>query len=126
MCCLRLEPLICLFNRGCARARLQELKDTDPQFWAELTSNQLAKYLPPEDEAQLEDEPNDVGDQLDDSDVPISVVVGDIVKDKVPSGYGISSAGGFEAKSAAESIEEEVDVANVEDLGHGKHRKEPN
>jgi len=53
------------------------------------------------------------------------VVVGDIVKGKVPSGYSVSSAGGFEAKSAAESIEEEVvDVANV--FGRGKRRKEPN
>jgi hypothetical protein len=58
-----------------ARARLRELKETDPEFWRKLTNHTAENLIPAENKPQPEDEvdPEDsdiMVDDLDDSDVP--------------------------------------------------------
>lgn len=55
------------------RAKLRQLKETDPEFWKELTSKYAEELAPPENVPQPEDDAEDLG-TLDDSDVPLKVL----------------------------------------------------
>ena len=49
------------------RAKLRQLKETDPEFWKELTSKYAEELASPENVPQPEDDAEDLGIQ-DDSD----------------------------------------------------------
>ena len=69
---------------------------------------------------------------VDDSDVPIKVVIDNIVNEVVPECYTTSCTGGFEAKgdgvSFGDSAPAEIDVIDdgKKDLGRGKRSKQAN
>ena len=114
------------------RSKLRDLRDTDPAFWDELTLKDSERLLPPENVRQAEDEHDDTSDHVDDSDVPIDVLIKNIVADVAPRGYTVGVWGGFQAEADAETFEDkpapkldEGDNA-VGELGRGKRRKQPN
>jgi len=88
-----------------ARARLRELKGSDPAFWSELTSEHSKQDLPPESQTQPEDELDETVLDLDDSDVPLPVVIKSIVDNQAPESYSAGLQGGFEAATMAEAFE---------------------
>ena len=86
---------------------------------------------PDEDLPQPEDNEPSPGTS-DDVDVPIEVLVKNMVKKKAMKGYLILPDGGMEANTAAENFEDhgdnEVESGEplTEDLGRGKRRKKAN
>ena len=111
-----------------ARARLRNLKETDPEFWKELTSSE--NRVPSENDPQPEDivdaEDNSVED---DSDVPLGVLIQELTEKKVCKGFAISDMGALVAESEAERFESTVDNGNDnvdKELGRGKRQKHPN
>ena len=111
-----------------ARARLRNLKESDPEFWKELTSSE--NRVPSESDPQPEDivdaEENSVED---DSDVPLGVLIQELTEKKVCKGFAISDMGALVAESEAERFENTVDNGNDivdKELGRGKRRKHPN
>ena len=110
-----------------ARSKLRDLRQSNPEFWDELVN------MSPPDEGlpQLEDDEPSSG-LSDDVDVPIEVLVINMVKKRAPKGYVILPDGGMEANTVAETFEdhEDNDVEFGEpvtkDLGRGKRRKKPN
>jgi hypothetical protein len=89
--------------------------------------------LLPENQTQPEDELDETVLDLDDSDVPLPVVIKSIVDDQVPEGYSASLQGGIGATTMAETfeIEEQAIVEGnsqvaIESLGRGKRRKQLN
>jgi hypothetical protein len=111
-----------------ARARLRNLKETDPEFWKELTSSE--NRVPPENDPQPEDiVDSENGSVEDDSDVPLQVLIQELTEKKVRKGFAINDMGALVADSDAERFESTVDDGNdnvVEDLGRGKRHKHPN
>ena len=110
-----------------ARARLRNLKETDPEFWKELTSSE--NRVPSENDPQPEDivdaEDNSVED---DSDVPLGVLIQELTKKKVCKGFAISDMGALVAESEAERFESTVDYGNDnvdKELGRGKRQTTP-
>ena len=114
-----------------ARSKLRSLRDTDSNFWEELTS-QNTIHLPAKDNPQPEDDPTDVDpiDELDDSEVQIEDLIESMVMNNVPEGYQVSAAGGLETKAEAESFEEVQIVKDADDgdkeIGRGKRVKQSN
>jgi hypothetical protein len=120
-----------------ARAKLRELKQTDPVFWNELTNKRSEDDVPPENIPQPEDDiavdDGEIGQTLDDSDVPLKVLVQKLVgQPRKTKGYVISDDGGIASNVLAEQFEEvmvrESDINNGGDkqLGRGKRRKQAN
>jgi hypothetical protein len=118
-----------------ARSKLRGLRESDPEFWDELTSKKLGERVPPEDMPQPEDTlptPDNDG-SLDDSDVPVHSVINNIIHKKVPKGYAILPDGGIEANAEAERfgdadetvVNESIDGVD-KDLGRGKRKRKPN
>lgn len=66
------------------------MKDTDLEFWNELTSKRLQDLAPDEEDTQPEDDEPTNDDEIlaasDDSDIPISVVIEAIVNQSCPNG----------------------------------------
>jgi hypothetical protein len=123
------------------------MKDTDPEFWNELTmkTSQTTNLvslpdentMTPEDEcllaAELEDE------DLDDSEVPTKTVIAMVLDKKVPKGTAARQSGSLMSNRAAESldvIDEDAgesskagmssggtSVATVEEMGPGKRKR---
>ena len=94
-----------------------------------------SKLLPPEDIPQPEDQDAgdwDVGVASDDSDVPIKVVIDNIVNDVVPEHYMANCTGGFEGKGDGDGFGNraplEIDVIDdgKKELGRGKRSKQAN
>jgi hypothetical protein len=125
------------------RSKLRNLRDTDPVFWNELTLKDPQAMLPPEDVPQAEDEYNDTLDNVNDSDVPIGVVIKNLVAGVAPQGYVIGDGGGFQAEVDAERFDDkppqppgaEIGSSGIKDnaidnggkeLGHEKRCKQPN
>ena len=114
-----------------ARSKLRDLRESNPEFWDELVNTSAPDENIPQPE---DDEP--ISGTSDDVDVPIEVLVKNMVKKKVPKGYVILPDGGMEANTAAEAFEDhrdnEVESGHGElepltkDLGRGKRRKKPN
>ena len=114
------------------RAKLRQLKETDPEFWKELTSKYAEELAPPENVPQPEDDTEDLG-TLDDSDVPLKVLTRELTAQGTvtqTTGYIISEGGTIVSNSLAEQFEEEDVRANTDggdkELGHGKHLKQAN
>jgi hypothetical protein len=114
-----------------ARARLRNLKETDPEFWKELTSSE--NPVPSENNPQPEDIVDSEENLVeDDSSVPVGVLIQQLTEKKVRRGFAINDMGALVADSEAERFEgtpEPVDGGhdNVDkELGHGKRQKHPN
>jgi hypothetical protein len=114
------------------RSKLRTLRETDPTFWGELTVKETNTTLPPENIPQPEDQEIFDGG-LDDSDVPIDAVIGNVISEGAPKGYTVSIGGGLEADADAERFEEcapkGVDGdgdGGEKELGRGKRRKQAN
>ena len=114
------------------RAKLRNLRDTDPIFWNELTSPDPQAVLPPEDVPQAEDEYSDTVDDVDDSDVPIDVVIENLVAGVAPQGYVVGDGGRFQAEVDAERFDDKpaTEIDGGDDsgkkMGRGKRRKQAN
>ena len=110
------------------RARLRNLKETDPEFWRELTSNE--NEVPSENEPQPEDIVDSEKNLVeDDSDVPLGVLIQELTKKKVRKGFAINDMGTLVADSEAERLESTVDDGNDnvdKELGRGKRQKHLN
>ena len=115
-----------------AWAHLRELKTSNPIFWEELTSTNLEQDLPGGDILQQEDERANLTatDNVNDSDVPITVVIESLIHGSSPAGYKVSGDGGFEAVTAAETFDDDElpdNNGNGEvELGCGKHQQKSN
>jgi hypothetical protein len=115
-----------------ARSKLRGLRESDPEFWDELTSKKC-EGIPPEDVPQPEDiaPAQDVDSGIDDSDVPVQSLVNNILHKKMSKGYTILPDGGIEANAEAERFSD-VDEVAVDDgtvdkeLGRGKRKRKPN
>jgi len=120
------------------RSRLRELRNTDPEFWKELTTRQSEDIVPPEHVEQPEDKVStcDTVDTNDDSDVPISAIIGVMLEGSVPSRYSAQDDGGLMCIAVAECAED-VDDSEMsssdkkhdsapEDMGRGKRVKTAN
>ena len=129
-----------------ARQALRNMKDTDPEFWNELTMKTTDSVslpdedlMTPEDEsllaAELEDE------DLDDSDVTTKTVIASILDKKLPKGTAARESGSLMLDRAAESLDDidepvgESDLgtssggtsaATVDEMGPGKRKRKPN
>ena len=114
-------------------AKLRQLKETDPEFWKELTSKYAEELAPPENVPQPEDDAEDLGIQ-DDSDVPLKLLTRELTGQGTTqaTGYTISEGGAIVSSSLAEQFEEEDVQTKAEsdsvdkDLGRGKRRKQSN
>ena len=73
-----------------ARSRLREMKDSNPEFWKELTSKQPQDLVPDEEEAQPEDDEPIHGDEMlmagNNSDIPIPLIIEAMVNQSCPRG----------------------------------------
>lgn len=111
-----------------AHARLRNLKETDPEFWKELTSseNRVLSENDPQPEDIVDSEDDSVED---DSDVSLGVLIQELTEKKVRKGFAINDMGTLVADSEAERLESTVDDGkdNVDkELGRGKRQKHPN
>ena len=108
--------------------RLCNLKETDPEFWRELTSNE--NEVPSENEPQPEDIVDSEKNLVeDDSDVPLGVLIQELTEKKVCKGFVINDMGTLVADSEAKRLESTVDNGNDnvdKELGRGKRQKCPN
>ena len=114
-----------------AHARLCELKETDPEFWEKLTNHSAENLVPAENKPQPEDivDPEDVMvDDLDDSDVPIGVIVQELTEKNVCKGFVVADTGVLVANWEAERFDDETRpiVDLDENLGRGKRQRWPN
>jgi hypothetical protein len=114
------------------RAKLRQLKETDPEFWKELTSKYAEELAPPENVPQPEDDAEDLG-TLDDSDVPLKLLTRELTDQGTvtqTTGYIISEGGAIVSNSLAEQFEEEDVLTNTDDCdkerGRGKRVKQTN
>lgn len=105
-----------------ARSALRNMRSTDPEFWAELTTKKLCDCVPAEDEAQAEDvilDPdNKEGDagNVDYSDLPVKEVIGALVDGTCPEGMVAREEGGFRSTANAERLDD-VDVVVESNFG---------
>ena len=88
--------------------RLQNLKETEPDFWKELTNieNQVPSENNPQPEDIVESEDGLVND---DSDMPFKLGVLIQEPKKVPKGFTISDMSAIVAENEAESLDGGVD-----------------
>jgi hypothetical protein len=132
------------------------MKDTDPEFWNELTMKTTDSVslpdedtMTPEDESLLATELED--EDLDDSEIPTKTVIALVIDKKVPKGTAARQSGSLMSNRAAESldvIEENTgesgcgsgtgssdsvtgpgpgtSVATVEQMGPGKRKRKAN
>jgi len=114
------------------RAKLRQLKETDPEFWKELTSRYAEELAPPENVPQPEDDAEDLG-TLDDSDVPLKLLTRELTAQGAVTqtmGYIISEGGAIVSNSLAEQFEEEDVQTNTDggdkERGRGKRIKQAN
>ena len=113
-----------------ARKRLREMKDTDPEFWKELTGAKKLD-LPTLDIAMPEDLTHNDDQPTDDSELPLSAVK-EITNGTCPDGISHRPAGGLMSVADAERLDLEpgpdVVVENTPqnkdpELGRGKRRR---
>jgi hypothetical protein len=115
-----------------ARARLRSLKQDNPEFWFELTQKRIQDVTLKESEPQAEDAEEvefhggDDG-ELDDSDIPLKMVIDSIVTGRKPKNVRARENGTFESIQA-EHVEDVSDTAEMkaEDLGRGKRVRKAN
>ena len=119
------------------RQALRNMKDTDPEFWNELTMK-MPEDLPlpdetkimPEDERLLSAEVEN--EDFDDSEVSIKAVIASLDTNKFPRGIAPCEGGLLMSVRAAESLEEmgpgtgDFETALPEKLGPGKRKRKPN
>jgi hypothetical protein len=126
-----------------ARDALRDVKDTDPVFWNELTAQEKWEEALPdktetllEDEALLAAENNDKG--LDDSEIPLKMVISSVIDGEVPSGLAPRENGSLISISNAKSLDESQTIElstgtgaastsrPSRELGPGKRKRVPN
>ena len=117
------------------------MKDTDSEFWKELTSKWPQDLAPDEEEAQPEDnEPIDDDEMLmagDDSDIPVPLIIEAMVNQSCPKGTIMQPDRTLKSGAEAERFEDEVHLkeygeervqlqGGASNLRHGKRRKVAN
>ena len=100
------------------------MKETDPEFWNELTMKKTVPLpdedvMTPEDESLLATELGDHDEDLDDSEIPTKTVIAQVLaSDKnVPKGTAARQNGSLMSNRAAESLD--VDDENLNAGGSG-------
>ena len=117
------------------------MKDSDPEFWKELTSKQPQDLTPDEEEAQpKDDEPIGDNEMLmagNDSNIPFPLIIEAMVNQSCPKGTTMRPDGTLKSGAEAERFEDEVHLEEYSEervqlqeeasnLGCGKHRKVAN
>jgi hypothetical protein len=117
------------------RQALRNMKDTNPEFWNELTMK-TPEDLPlpdetkitPEDESLLTVELED--EDFDDSEVPIKAVIASLDTKNLPKGIAPREGGSLMSVHAAESLDlpqgSGGETTMPEKLGPGKRKRKPN
>jgi hypothetical protein len=119
------------------------MKDTDPEFWKELTMKTTHSVslpdedtMTPEDESLLATELED--EDLDDSEIPTKTVIKLVIDKKVPEGITVRQSGSLMSNRAAESLDvvdenagesgpgSSAATSTVEQLGLGKRKRKAN
>ena len=114
-----------------ARSKLQELKNTDLEFWKELTTRWSKDIVPPEDVKQPKDKESTLTCDMienDDSNVPISAIVGMMLEGSSPSRFSAQEDGGMMCIADAECADDVNVMSSLdkkhdsvpEDMGQGK------
>ena len=121
------------------RQALRNMKDTNPDFWNELTMKRPEdQHLPdeakimPEDESLLTAELEDA--DFDDSEVPIKAVIASLNTNELPKGIASREGGLLMSVHAAESLDHlpqhslagEPETTMPEKLGPGMRKRKPN
>lgn len=119
------------------------MKQTDPEFWEELTKGQ-SQNLPNTTETLLEDDQPDthLEDMVaDDSELPMPILIAAMTGSELPENVGVGEHGGLVSLAEAEDIDlepesenasTEADIDNQPSLdepkekGRGKRRKTAN
>jgi hypothetical protein len=108
------------------------LKETDPEFWKELTTEKTPE-LPAKNVKLPEDKLDEDEEALDDSELPLSVVIEAIADGQCPEGFAVRRAGGLMSVVDAERLDIDVEdpkelTENVEntELGRGKRIRKAN
>jgi hypothetical protein len=110
------------------------MRDTDPEFWEELTTKKKPN-VPGTDVKMPEDnitKPGDIEHGINDSDLSLEMIVKSIVSGAHPEGFAHHPTGGLMSIADAERLDEPslkapVNLEHVDpDLGHGKHTRTAN
>ncbi|KAG0701718.1 hypothetical protein DFH29DRAFT_1000029 [Suillus ampliporus] len=119
-----------------ARDRLRNLKNTDPEFWKELTGPNEQDVDVSMDTTKIEDETHQEEPNFDDdSDLPCTAIVADVLGQNAPSGIAVDADGKLTSTVEAEKLMFEVlpavgvssiDDEDGEELGHGRRKRKPN
>jgi hypothetical protein len=102
-----------------ARQNLRELKETNPEFWKELTQKKASELIVVS-ENMAEDEDGEAAVFEDDSDVPCEAVIANLLGVS-PTGVKLNDTGDIVSAAAAESMETPSDAVKLEiknDLGN--------
>ena len=117
------------------------MKDSDPEFWKELTSKRPQDLAPDEEEAQPEDDELIDDDEMlmagDDSDIPVPLIIEAMVDQSCPRGTVMRPDGTLKSGAEAKRFEDEVHLEEygeervqlqeeASNLGRGKCRKVAN
>lgn len=126
----RILKIVLSESGAVAHAKLCELKQTDPSFWNELTTKQSKEDVPAENIAQPEDVDKDIG-HIDDSDVPLEVLVQQLAgRPNTKGGYIVNNGGGLVLNVLAEQFDKVVEAVEEKDgvdkeIGHGSDVNKP-
>ncbi|KAG6850928.1 hypothetical protein C0991_009934 [Blastosporella zonata] len=107
---------------------LRELKETDPQFWSELTCGSSGVVVPnaqQKDPASLEDDFSDIEEGGDDSDIPLDVLINSMTSKPQIDGIAGRENGALEADRDAEDLEEALEDSG-KSMGRGKRVRRSN
>ena len=104
------------------QSKVRTLKNSNPGFWAELTSKRAQDLVSPDDVDQPKDNVkgglvavnDDVG--VDDSDVTMDVLLESIGGRGIPEGFIITEKGGISLNRNAERLDKK-DVTIVQGIG---------
>ncbi|KAF8240344.1 hypothetical protein L208DRAFT_1233821, partial [Tricholoma matsutake] len=96
-----------------AREQLSKMKETDPEFWKELTTAKTPE-LPAKHVKLAEDKLDEDENAIDDSELPLSVVIEAITDGQCPEGFAVRPAGGLMSVVDAERLD--IDVEDPKEL----------
>ena len=88
------------------------MKQTDPEFWQELTNGQ-SQNLPNVTEILLEDKEPDTHLEdvvSDDSELPMPTLIAAMTSDELPKNVGVGESGGLVSLAEAEDIDACINV----------------
>lgn len=103
-----------------ARERLRKLKETDPEFWTELTTSKEKEPVETGENVAEDDMEAETAAFDDDSDVPITALVDFVVSGQPKEGVKVQE-GGLRSAAAVEAVDYEDERPSwAEEVGAGE------